>query len=96
MFTDEFRRMVEGGKYTQWANSLSPNQLLGLFWALGEYGYRWGSQDEARQLLEQWMAESDIHPRARVGLLMAMDCASGKHHMQNEVINAIQDVMRHP
>jgi hypothetical protein len=37
MFTDEFRREIELGKYTKWATYLRPEDLLGLLWALGEY-----------------------------------------------------------
>jgi hypothetical protein len=97
MFTDEFRRSVEGGKYTQWANYLSPDQLLGLLWAMGEYRARPTSHRSAQHLLEEWMmADSHIHPRARAGLLMALDFASGKSRTKEEVIQGIRSAMGLP
>lgn len=91
MFTDEFRRQVELGKYTRWATNLSADELLGLLWALGEYGCRAMVHGEApQQQLQECAAQSGLHYRACVGLRMALESASGKFRTVEEVKAAIR------
>lgn len=39
-FTDEYGENLKFGKYTKWACDLTDAELIGLLWAIGEYGIR--------------------------------------------------------
>jgi hypothetical protein len=94
MFSETFRRTLEGGKYTSWASQLDPDQLYGLLWALGEYGYRTAADSqELRQILDS-AAKAGLHPRAHAGLRMALQFAAGDTRTIGEVQDEIRIAMR--
>ena len=90
MFTDDFRIELERGKYTSWANRLAPEQLRGLFWALGEYGCRADADGQELQRLLDCAARTDLHRRAIVGLRVALQFASGVYRTVEQVQAAIR------
>jgi hypothetical protein len=45
-FSDEFKAILVGKKYTKWAVNLSEEQLLTLLWMISEYGGRVWSYNE--------------------------------------------------
>jgi hypothetical protein len=93
MFSDEYRHEIELGKYTKWATNLIPEDLLGLLWALGEYGHRARTavhREAFEKELLECAAKYQLHPRALVGLRMALQCASGEFHAVEEVKAAIR------
>lgn len=40
MFSDEFRARLRRGKYTQWAENLTEDELTVVLWHVGELGLR--------------------------------------------------------
>lgn len=55
VFSDEFRRELQTGKYTRWATNLTMDQLRGILWLVGELACR-----------GEWMLEVLAAQRAQV------------------------------
>ena len=60
MFTEAFRRRLEMGIHTPWARDMDEDHLVGLLWAVGDYGaHESVSKPITRQLDEH---QADIDP----------------------------------
>jgi len=68
LFSEELRKRLAGGKYTQWATNLTEDTLEALLWMVGEYGCR---VSEQRFLNHDWTIFAE-HPvlaaRIKTGL----------------------------
>ncbi len=93
-FTDSFRQKIALGKYTGWAADLTEDQLIGVLWAIGEFGRR-----------SQWVLEClDRHadefypayglPRARLGLELLSAMADRQQFTTEQVIERVRTVLR--
>ena len=93
-FTEAFRQKIALGKYTGWAADLTEDQLVGVLWAVGEFGRR-----------SQWVLEClDRHadefypahglPRARLGLELLSAMADRQRFTTADVIERVQAVLR--
>ena len=71
MFSEQFRKRIEVGKYTRWAKDLTEEHLEALLWAVGEYGYR--SHHGLDVLREHPPRDPVAHARAMVGLEVLAD-----------------------
>ena len=94
MFTDEFRRQLEIGKYTRWASQLTPEQMQGLLWALGEFGSRRIGHSNVLDRLQDCAEWAGLHPRAQAGLRMALQFMSGHRRTVDEVTAVIRNVAK--
>ena len=99
VFTDEFKKKLDLGKYTSWINQLSPEQLQGLFWMIGEVKIRSGRAfDESkineicRSLDEDKMAGST--ERMTAGLRLFLEFLSGKEKTLDEVRKEIRESVK--
>ena len=98
-FTDRFKKELDLGKYTSWVNELSPEQLQGLFWMIGEVKIRSGRAfDESkineicRSLDEDKMAGST--ERMTAGLRLFLEFLSGKERTLDEVRKEIRESVK--
>lgn len=88
LFTDEFRHELEAGEYSRWTNNLSLEQLVILFWGIGEFSRRSFTPNEIEAFLRA-AKQYDIHPRALIGLKLLLQFVSGQHRTVDEVIAEI-------
>ena len=75
MFSPEFRRKLQLGKYTKWAIDLTEAQLEALLWAVGEYGYR---ASDPLEVLDRYATKDPPYARYMVGLKTIAEYTSGK------------------
>ena len=61
-FPEEFREVLQRGKYSSWAVGLTWPQLRAVLWAVGELGIRIHPGDSLREMREQLKSSVD-HPR---------------------------------
>ena len=80
MFSVEFRRRLQFGKYTKWAIDLTEDQMEALLWAVGEYGCR---SYEPLDLLHRFAAKDAFFARYNAGL-EAIAQFTGGHPMNLE------------
>jgi hypothetical protein len=65
IFSEDFRRQLELGKYTWWARDLSEAHLGGLLWMLGEFGFRAGP---LLDVLDEHAEQFPHYARGRIAL----------------------------
>jgi len=76
MLSEEFRKSLARGKYTDWAKDLTEEELKALLWAVGEYGYR---ADNVLRVLQQHLPAGPFsRARALLALEVLADFAHGK------------------
>jgi len=99
IFTDKFKKELELGKYTSWVNQLSPEQLQGLFWMIGEVKIRSGRvfneskiNEICRSLDEDKMGGST--ERMTAGLRLFLEFLSGKERTLDEVRKEIVESVK--
>ena len=70
MFTEVFRCRLETGTHTRWAGDMDEDHLVGLLWAVGEYGLHVSVSKSITRQLDQHQADIDPanrdYPRARI------------------------------
>jgi hypothetical protein len=74
MFSTEFRKKLQGGKYTHWAADLKEEQLEALFWAVGELG---GRASEPLEVLRRHATRDGMYARYNTGLECLADFTNG-------------------
>lgn len=97
IFTDEFKKELDIGKYTSWVNKLSPEQLRELFWMIGEVKIRSGRVfDESK--INEICRGLDVDKiqgsteRTAVGLCLLLEFLSGKERTLDEVREEIRKI----
>ncbi len=93
-FSEAFRRKIALGKYTGWAADLTEDQLIGVLWAVGEYGRRSEPVLECldRHAGEFWPAHG--LPRARLGLELLSAMADRERFTTEQVVERVRAVLR--
>ena len=96
MFSDEFRRRLALGKYSNWAVDLTEQQLEALIWMVGEYAAR---SYIALNLLDEHKGEFGAHDlayaRGRHALESLADFVAGRRRPDLETWSArVRDVER--
>jgi len=99
VFTDEFKKKLDLGKYTSWVNKLSPEQLQGLFWIIGEVKIRSGRVFDELKIDEicYGLDEDKIQgsaKRMKCGLSLLLRFLSGQNktldEVQKEIIESVK------
>lgn len=96
IFTDEFKKELDIGKYTSWVNKLSPEQLQGLFWMIGEVKIRSGrvfDESKINEICRGLDADKIVGSTERmtVGLCLLFEFLSGKERTLDEVRKEIRE-----
>ena len=89
IFTDEFEDELKRGKYCRWAASMDKDELLGLFWALGEFEVRTRYAPEDIDAFMELAASLGTPVRSKAGLMMILKYMSGSSIKLSEVKSAV-------
>lgn len=97
IFSDRFKKELDLGKYTSWVNKLSPEQLQGLFWMIGEVKIRSGrvfDESKINEICRGLDADKIVGSTERmtVGLCLFLEFLSGKERTLDEVREEIRKV----
>ncbi len=91
---EPFRQQIMLGKYTSWAADLTEEQLMGVLWAVGEYGRRSQKVLECLDRHADEFCPADGFPRARLGLELLSAMADGQRFSTEQVIEQVRSVLR--
>jgi hypothetical protein len=96
MFSDDFRKRLELGKYTRWAVNLTEPHLEALLWMVGEFGCR---APVVLRLLEKHQDEfthqDELYARAKVALQSIFRTVAGERLDVDEVIQRVGEALDH-
>jgi hypothetical protein len=93
-FSDDSRREIALGKYTNWAADLTEEQLAAVLWAVGEFGRRSQPVLDCLARHEGEFYPAGGYPRARLGLKLLAAMADRKGFSVGEVIERVQATVR--
>jgi hypothetical protein len=82
MLPEALRERLRFGKYTRWAIALSEEELDGLLWAIGEYGYR---DSQILPVLEAHEPKDIPFIRAALGLKVIAEFCENRRINREEV-----------
>lgn len=86
-----FRERLGLSKYACWARDLKEEELLGVLWAVGEYGYR---ADEVLEIFRRHGSQYSVSlVRATVGLEILAEFARDRPSREEQVTQRVRDAV---